>query len=81
MNNVDQDGFSTGAGAPVKAPPEAIEVPKFFDGCGSIQEAAVKAMNALAEPYSSGLLGTDEMYTRISNALIVLLANAAGVRP
>lgn len=79
--NVDEDGFLVGDTPAVKAPPVAVVVPAFFKGCMDLKEAATRSINELSKPYSVEQHGQDEMYARLSHALIVLLANYAGIDP
>ena len=82
---IDDDGFSVGAAAPpsvaLKRPPITAEVPKFFAGCTTNDEAIVKMINKLNEPFSVGQHGMDEFYQRIANALILILANQGDIAP
>lgn len=80
----DADGFrisDDGWAIPVKDPPPIAEMPAFFAGCVSNDEAIVKMINELNKPFSVSQHGMDELYERIANALILILANQGGIAP
>lgn len=80
----DEDGFSSPEDfvQPLLAPETiTVNIPKFFDGCISNSEAAVRMINELGKPFSVQLDGLDEFYRRIANALILILANQEGISP
>lgn len=81
---LDADGFSLPSEvrpAAVRAPPPMVNMPKFFDGCFSGDEAIAKMINELSTPASVQLDGFDTMYRRLADALILVLANQGGLSP
>ena len=82
---LDSDGFSiqddTPRVATVRPPPPLVEVPQFFDGCHNTDEAIIRMINELGKPASVHIDGHDEMYRRLANALILILANQGGLVP
>jgi hypothetical protein len=85
MSHLDADGFSipgapNGAGS-LKTPPPMVEVPKFFDGCASLEEAGMRMIGELGQPMSVELQGHDVMYRRLADALILTLCLQLGLSP
>lgn len=63
-----------------QAPPSVVP-PAFFDDCPTSDHVAIKMINELKKPYAVERDGIDEMYRRLSLALMVLLANRAEFLP
>lgn len=81
---LDDDGFSIPgetAPSPIRRPPPMADVGKTFDGCVSKDEAIVKVINQLSAPCSIQVDGWDEMYRRLADGLILILANQGGLSP
>lgn len=82
---LDEDGFAIPSEIPriptVRPPPPQVEMPTFFDNCRNNDEATARTINMLGEPCSVQLHGQDEMYRRLANALILILANQGGLVP
>lgn len=71
---LDDDGFSKGDLTPVRSAPLRVEIPKFFDGCVSRDDAVRKMIATLQEPAAIELNGWDVMYRRLADALILVLS-------
>jgi hypothetical protein len=72
MAPYDGDGFLNPS--PLKPPPPIVEVPKFFDGCVSRDDAIRKMIAELTQNASIQIDGYDTMYRRLANALILILS-------
>lgn len=82
--NVDSDGFlvSDEQTVPsVAAPPPIVAIPRFFEGCPTREHAIAKMIDELSKPFSIEMEGHDEMYRRLSNALILVLAIQGDLTP
>jgi hypothetical protein len=65
----------------IKAPPLIASMPKLFDGCLNKDEAAVRMINKLTEPFSIEAHGIDEAWRRTFNALALIIATQVGIAP